>query len=423
MNIKNKRSNNNTRIESIEAEIIRLKEGTRNGIKINALRKEKDTLIKENIALKKIFDTAKEYRFHGTKLVECPKCGKTSLKRYSIDKASTSVYGGGDHIGKCNRTGVDKHTGAAKCGYEYTVYSHMIDQYSQTESNEVIIPPKLPTTPPTPKDKVYNLGDYLCEAVKGGNPNMSELYLWFVRNCANTEIVQKVFKEMYYIGYGDYSAKKGIYNAYTYGTMFPYISKDNELTNIQRIEYDGCSRKKGKYQTGSIGHKLNNRYGVTKETRKDRCIFGEHLIQEYKEKGYIFTLVESEKTAIAITITSMIAGCKCIGIATGGSGTKILEDEYLKPLQGCIVMYSADADAEEQKAEEYTSNEAVKVFESLDITFDRFVLECRPEEKKQGSDLFDAMKKKGYFKTGFDYTKVPFKDFYCCPDTGKYVYV
>jgi hypothetical protein len=404
MNIKSKRNDNNKIIESIDLEVSKLKEGNRNGIKIRDLRKEKDKLIKENIALKKILDFAKPYSLHSTTPINCPRCGKASLKQYSLSEKNSSVYQGSNDVGRCNRTGIDKSTGAAKCGYHYSIYDHLLSQYNPNQSKGIVLPNTPPTAKPDPKTQVYNFEDYLNEAVKGGNLDKSPLYIWFIQNCANAEIVRKVF-EMYYVGSGDYSAIKGIYNASASGVMFPYIGifkGKKELTNIQRIVYNGCNRKKGKHDTGSIGHKLNKRYGVKKETRKERGIFGAHLIPERKD--YLYILCESEKTALAITINSMLANEKIIGLASGGCGKDIFKNNYLEPLRNCSLIYSPDAEKAEEKKTEYQSIKAVKAFNELNITFRFPKFEYTPEQVENKDDLFDIMVLKNKFMKGFKIT-------------------
>jgi len=225
----------------------------------------------------------------------CPACGtKKSFVRY-MDLTTREYVG--DDIGRCNR---EQH-----CGY-----------HKKPDSNAVVTL--------KPSEVVFKETDYLPKTIL---KNSRDDYLFkYLTTKFPKEKVLKAFSK--YKVFSDNSK-------YHRATVYPQIDIKGRIRTAKIMLYDN-NGKRIKYPYSVIGWMHKELYD---DFQLEQCLFGEHLLADKEAIQTLVGLVESEKTAVILSIRYP----SVTWVASGGISN--LSPKKLKILNGFRVTAFPDKGA------------------------------------------------------------------------------
>lgn len=302
---------------------------------------------------------------NGKRKYICPRCGNKEFVKY-IDNLTNRYVA--DHVGKCDRQ--------SKCLYHLHPYEYL--KGISANKSDYVIP------------KNYNVRknksiisqieivdsipfDYANQIREQRNNNLNN-YLYRI---FGEDRVNKTNWD-YYVG----SAKNRM-------TIFPLIDKDGILRSAKFMLYNPDTGKRLRDVSYSFDwlHCILSKKGLLNENFKLKtCLFGEHQIGLYKNRGKTVYLVESEKTAI---IASLCIS-DCLFMATGS--LENLTIDRLKPLRGHKIKLYPDTSENGSAFKKWKKKADEARLLGFDISVSDFLEKnCTKEQKTKGWDLADYL--------------------------------
>lgn len=226
----------------------------------------------------------------GSKKHICPACGHKKLCRY-VDKETGEYLP--EQYGKCER--IDS------CNYFVNPYKDGYGSKSEANNPHSLYAKQYTRAPEQPANKMVNipvevLKQTLNERFYRNNVFLQNLLKNVPYPFGNTDVSKVI--ELYYLGTTSYSYNIG-------AVTFPFIDESNNIRAIQVKQFDNSNKTidttflhkiiEGNYrQSNTPVPKWIREYN--EQDLKVSCLFGAHLINEYKYNT--IALVEAPKTAI-----------------------------------------------------------------------------------------------------------------------------
>ncbi|WP_370416973.1 DUF6371 domain-containing protein [Tenacibaculum dicentrarchi] len=289
-------------------------------------------------------------KYNGTKSrYRCPNCNKPNQFTRYIDTQTNEHLN--DAVGVCSRL--------VKCGYHYKPKQYFQDNNISFETKAVPFVRKPP--PPKPATSYFN-AEVMNKSVNSKAPNFFLDYLntlWF------EEDVIKLAKK-YNIGTS---------NKWNGATVFWQQDVNGKIRSGKVMLYNPETGKRVKKPYNHIGweHSKIDNFNL------EQCYFGEHLLNEDKNKPV--AICESEKTAII----SSIFLPDFIWLACGSLNN--LNEAKTKVLKGRNVVLFPDL-----KCYDLWNNKIPQLTkEATFITSTLLKNKATEEEKEQGFDIADYL--------------------------------
>ena len=274
----------------------------------------------------------------------CPSCNKKTFVRYIDNETNNYVE---NQYGRCDRE--------SSCKYHHN--PKQID-YSP-------IPVKS-----TPKREISKINS--TEVTKYGRNFKRNNLIQFLRNHFSDEEIKSVIQK-YLIGTSDY---------WNGSTIFWQVNQYEEILTGKVMLFEVGSGKRVKKPYNHI----NWMHKILKLTNYElqQCLFGLHLINEHK--GQTIALVESEKTAIIMSLFLP----NYIWIATGSKGN--FKKELLEPIKNFPIIAFPD----KSEYEDWNRKAGQLLQEGYNIRCSDYI---EKKEVPDGTDLADI-----YFESKIEKT-------------------
>ncbi|MCG8902406.1 toprim domain-containing protein [Tenacibaculum finnmarkense] len=289
-------------------------------------------------------------KYNGTKSrYHCPECNKPNQFTRYIDTQTNEHLN--DAVGVCSRL--------VKCGYHYKPKQYFQDNNISFETKAVPFVRKPP--PPKPVTSYFNT-EVMAKSLSSKAPNF---FLNFLNTLWFEEDVIKLAKK-YNIGTS---------NKWNGATTFWQQDINGKIRSGKTMLYDPETGKRVKKPYNHIGWE----HSKIENFNLEQCYFGEHLLNEDKNKP--IAICESEKTAIICSIYLP----EFIWLACGSLNN--LSKAKTKVLKGRNVVLFPDADCYDN-----WNNKIPKL--AKDVTFITSTLlrnKATEKEKEQGFDIADYL--------------------------------
>ena len=341
-----------------------------------------------------------EYRFileKGSKKFICPNCNKKTFVRY-IDTETNKYLP--EQFGRCDRESkCSYHLNPYLEGYNKTVlepkkYYSYTDTFKQKGYNPQ------PIQQPTP-DPVYFDIDTFKQTLQPEryeqNTFIQNLF-YRVKFPFDIDEVTKVI-QLYGLG----TVTKGYR---TGANTFPFIDINGKIRAIQVKQFDEQNHTTGTDFLHSIieKHLIQNNKPIpdwlaayTKQELKVSCLFGEHLLRDYKENP--IALVEAPKTAIYGALYFGLPQTPETLIWLAVYNKSSLNFDKMKVLKGRLVFVFPDLskNGETFKEWETKTKEFEKQFPGTRFIFSKLLEQLAPEtDKINGYDIGDYLIKQDW---------------------------
>ena len=284
-------------------------------------------------------------KYNGMKTrYRCPSCEKSKKFTRYIDTLTNEYLH--PNVGICNRKN--------KCGYHYSPKQYFQDNNISNKSNFSI---PLPKKPPKPKTSYFNKND-MNKSVSSNKPNF---FVDFLIDLWSEETAHKLVRK-YNIGTS---------TRWVGATTFWQQDINGKVRTGKIMLYNPLTGKRVKSHYPRWEHKTG--------FNLEQCLFGEHLINEDKDKP--IAICESEKTAV---ICSEYIP-QFIWLATGGISN--LSPSKTKVLKGRNIVLFPDVggyDIWNNKISEFTSLATFRTSTLLEKN-------ATDQEREDGLDIADYL--------------------------------
>ena len=302
-----------------------------------------------------------QYRFkldnrRPTKLFHCPQCGKREFKRYVDNETDEYIS---VHVGICNRLN--------NCGYHYTPKQFFTDN-PNAKMLEVGKPlfRAFPTS-----QKVSDTFSTIPLSIfeKSQSHYESNCFVSYLKSLFDDDLAMQLVKR-FRIGTSKY---------WTCATVFWQIDILGNIRAGKIMLYDGVTGKRRKDYNGK--KYINWAHTALKlpNYHLAQSLFGEHQLR-YEPTGKTVAIVESEKTAVLMTVLFP----QYLWLATGGLHN--LKAENASILRGRKIILFPDLNA----FDKWKSREAELLNLGCAVTTsDLLERHATPNDKSEGYDLAD----------------------------------